>query len=186
MSNQSNRTDELRLKRSKILESREQARLRNLHGPGLVDAIVIGIKRPVILDDFDINFDEPLHFDWPKDLAAASGLVAAYIDKKDAAMLLACFQEKLGPISGIIGFHEKNYMGFAMLQDVSPSSLLAVSETAEDSVLFYVDQPKGAIMVDYYPSQAGNPFSVVVQGNNLVRELSSCFIPKKNPTNSVC
>lgn len=174
MSNQK-RIQLLRLKRARILALQERAHLRIKHGPRLVGSISEVIGKPISLDDFDVAWEMPFPLDWPRDISAAPGLVAAYVSRSKASHLLECFRDSLGTIKGRIGFHDKEYLGFARLEDINPAMLLHVSELTEDSVLFYVDNSHGVIFVDFYQSQPGEPFSIVVQGDDLVQRLGQCF-----------
>jgi hypothetical protein len=175
MSNQNDKIAELRMRRAGLLELQEQKHLRSLYGPGLAAIVATEVGKVVSLDDFVVPIQKPSLLDWPKDLAAAPGLVSAYIGRREAVKLLECFQNRLGSIYGKIGFHDKNYLGLAKLEDVLPVALLRISQAAEDSVIFYVENPRGIIMVDCYPSQLAEPFSVVVQGDDLSCKLALCF-----------
>lgn len=175
MPNQESRIDELRSKRAKSLEAQERRRLRATYGPQLAAIIAKATDRPVKLDDFVVDLEEPFPFDWPADITTAPGLVEAYIAKHAIINLLKCFREKIGNVTGKIGFHEKSYLGLASLEKVNPVTLADASEAAEDFVLFYVDSPRGVIAVDCYTSQPSEPFSVIVQGSILIHELAPCF-----------
>lgn len=175
MSSEGEKIEELRIKRAKLLELKAQSHLRTLHGQRLADIVATVVGQSVTLAEFDAASRKSLSLDWPSDLRTAPGLVAAYISRDEASCLLACFQKSLAVVSGEIGFHGKDYLGLARLKDVNPIDLLRVSELAEDSVLFYVENPLGVILVDCYPSQPGEPFSVVVQGDDLARGLAPCF-----------
>src|SRR5688572_16499723 len=96
------RFEELRQRRSNALEMREHARLRAMHGPRLAAIISMATERTVSVEDFDETVGASPDLAWPKDLKAAPGLVAAYVNKRKAAKLLACFQDRLGSISGKI------------------------------------------------------------------------------------
>ena len=74
-----------------------------------------------------------------------------------------------------MGFHGKDYLGIARSLGVDPVSLLAVAETAEESVMFHSYEPAGVLMVDCYRTQGAEPFTIVVQGDELIRKLSRCF-----------
>lgn len=166
----------LRIKRSQLQDLQERRRLRLSYGPRFASIVAHALKKPLDVDNFDGDAEEPFAFEWKNDIASAQGLVAAYIPKTVAVELLGCFQEKLVYLSGKIGFHEKNYLGLAEVERVDPTSLLLIAEAAEDSVLFYTDQPRGAILIDCYRSQPTEPFSIVVQGGDLIQELASCFM----------
>lgn len=174
MENNEGRMDQLRKKRAQMQGASDQDRLRVRYGENLVSAIVEATGKPLLLDDFNDKGESP-PIEWPADIRDAVGLVAAYISRADADRLLACVRDKLIAFNGRIGFHEKRYLGSAELHDVDPVSLLAVAETTEDSVVFYSDAPAGIVMVDCYTSQPSGPFSVVVQGDELVQQLAPCF-----------
>lgn len=168
------RMNQLREKRAQAQDMRDRKRLRELHGEKLAAVVAKATNKLLSLDDFDSE-GEPLPIDWPADIKKATGLVAAYINSSDANELLACVREKLSTFSGKIGFHEKPYLGFAEVHGVDPASLLVVAQSTEDSVVFYNDAPTGIVMVDCYTSQPSEPFSIVVQGDDLVQTLASCF-----------
>lgn len=174
MEKSESRLNQLREKRAQAQSARDQDRLRTLHGEKLVAVVAEAMRKPLSLDDFN-NGSELLPIEWPADIREAIGLVAAYISRSEANALLACVRDRLGALSGKVGFHEKPYLGFAEVHGVDPMSLLAVAESTEDSVIFYSDAPTGVVMVDCYTSQPSEPFSVVVQGDGLVQQLSPCF-----------
>lgn len=165
----------LRLKRTRISELQAQKRLRNEYGQRFVSAIASAVGKPISLADFDESWQSQLELHWPREISAAPGLVAAHVARDDANRLLRCFQTALAAICGRIGYHGKSYLGYARLEDVDPTALLTASELAEDSVLFYVENPAGIILVDCYASQPSEPFSIVVQGNDLIGRLRPCF-----------
>lgn len=175
MEDQGDRLNRLRERRAHAQALRDQERLRETYGERLVAAVAAATGRVLSLDDFDRGVEEPLPFCWPKDIVDAIGLVAPYISRFEANELLSCVRGRLGTLSGSLGFHEKPYLGIARLDGTDPGSLLLVAESTEDSVVFYSDDPTGVIMVDCYPSQSGGPFSIVVQGERLVRELTDCL-----------
>lgn len=163
---------------TKLFGVREQGRLRDLYGRKYVDFINSVMNKSLSLDNFDTNLVEPMPLRWSKDLVNSEGLVVAYVNKIDAGMIFTCIQSRVGTVSGLIGFHEKSYLGLARVDKVAPFDLLAVAEVAEDSVVFYNDFPFGVIMVDCYLSQPGDPFSIIIQGDDLVSELRKCFAEK--------
>lgn len=166
--------DQLQKRRAEAQEVRDQERLRALYGEKLVAVVAKAMGRSLTLDDFN-DRGELSPIDWPTDIREAPGLVAAYISTSHADKLLACARERLSALSGKIGFHDKPYLGFAEVHGVDPMILLAVAESTEDSVVFYSDTPAGVMMVDCYMSQPSEPFSIVVQGAELVEQLASCF-----------
>lgn len=175
MSPDKNRINELRGRRLKLAQISERKRLRSAYGQHLVSVIAEATKRPLILDDFDVNAHLPMRFEWSNSIDSAPGLVAAYIAKSSAIELLTCFREKIGLISGLICFHDKQYLGLARINLIEPTSLFSISEKAEDSVIFYTDAPSGAMLMDCYPNPMRRPFSIVVQGHELIETLALCF-----------
>ena len=168
------RMNQLREKRAKAQLLRDWDRLRALHGENFVAVITEATGRVLSLGDFDSK-SEPWPIEWPADIRDATGLVAAHVSRSDCIKLWACGREKLSSLCGKIGFHEKPYLGFAALQGADPVTLLEVAEKTQDSVVFYNDSPSGIVMVDCYESQPTEPFSVVVQGDELVQLLTPCF-----------
>ena len=75
----------------------------------------------------------------------------------------------------MIGFHEKYYLGLARISNVDPLSLLIVAESEKDSIILYSKLPFGVIMVDCYTGCPGEPFSIIVQGDDLISNLRKCF-----------
>lgn len=173
--------DELRAKRASEVNRRSQAQLRDSHGARLAAIVSAATTGSLCLEDFDPTASRSLSLEWPKDITAAPGLVAPYVSQEKAEELLECFQHRLTAISGKIGFHDKDYMGLAPLRGIDPVSLLTVSDKAEDSVVFYLDDPEGLILVDCYRSQPCEPFSVIVQGDALVEKLAPCFVDLAGP-----
>lgn len=173
--------DELRAKRASEVNRRSQAQLRDSHGARLAAIVSAATTGSLCLEDFDPTAGRPLDLQWPKDITAAPGLVAPYISQGKAEELLKCFQHRLAAVSGRIGFHDKDYMGLAGLSGIDPASLLTISDKAEDSVVFYLDDPEGLILVDCYRSQPCEPFSIIVQGDDLVQKLAPCFAGLARP-----
>lgn len=166
--------DRLQKKRVQMFEAREHDRLRAEYGKNLAAAIGRATGRDLSLDEFDIK-SETRPIEWTGDIRNAPGLVAAYINKSEACSLLTCIRSRISLLSGEIGFHEKKYLGFAKLSDVNPMNLLSIAELTEESVIFCNDSPAGIVMVDCYPNPPSNPFSILVQGDELSYELAPCF-----------
>jgi hypothetical protein len=172
--NQKMATD-LRNRRKQLAASRSDAEFRKKHGTNLVDHLNLALGLSLSLDDFKADAAVVDGLIWPKNLQDAPGLVLAYQEKPTAATLLNSVERVLPSLSGKVGFHGKEYLGLAPASGVRASRLLAAAESAEDSALLLVDQPAGAMLVDYYPAPGGGPFSVVVQGADLVGVLKACF-----------
>jgi hypothetical protein len=171
----SDRLAALRAKRVDVIEKEERRKLRSQFGARLAGIIAETTGSKLTLSDFDIAVRPKFTFIWPKDLRSAPGLSLVYVDKDRAAETLACFQTKVDAVSGLIGFHDKAYMGLAKVDNVRWASLLASAEAAKDSIVLYEMGGLGAVLVDYYPSTPSGAYSVVVQGEALVTRLTGCF-----------
>lgn len=169
------RKEQLRAKRAQAHAARENDRLRATYGEKLVQAVVEATGKPLSLDSFKNCVSLPL-IEWPTKVCDAPGLTAPYISRADTKELLECVRRRLSTLSGRIGFHEKSYLGSAEVHGVDPVDLLAVAESTEDSVVLYTDVPQGVLVVDFYASQPGNSFSIIVQGDELIHRLAFCFV----------
>lgn len=164
--------EEVRQSRAELHEANERKRLRSSHGERLVKVIVEATGMNFSLEDFQ---EGEIPFDWPPEIAHAAGLVAAYVSREKASDLLRCFRDEIGSLSGQLGFHDKAYLGVARSRNVDPMSLLAAAEAVEESVIFHSYEPAGVVLVDCYRTQGAEPFTIVVQGEELVRLLSRCL-----------
>lgn len=167
--------DRLCALRAQLLITREHDRLRASHGPALVAHLAGATNQRLSLHDFNRSRTEPAAFDWPPDICVASGLVAAYIGERSAIELLTSIRTELSTLDGVIGFHEKPFLGYARVNNVDPVGLIEAAASSESSVMFYNTSPAGILMVDCYHNPQAEPFSVVVQGKELVDRLARCF-----------
>jgi len=166
----------LRERRRQAAIAREHAQSRASYGVKLVEAVVKTIGQSLSLDDFDASRPEPLPIVWGPD---APGLRVEYISEDEARALLASIRGRLGSLHGDLGFQCKPYLGIAGVSELDPLRLLALADATEESVTLYSSAPLGVLMVDCYRSPPGwPPFSVVVQGDDLVRRLADCFPPR--------
>jgi hypothetical protein len=105
----------------------------------------------------------------------APGLVLSYISKSKASEVALCIECELGNSGGLIGFHDKGYLGLCRVSRVKLGGLVAVAEVANDAVVFYPDLTGGVVVVDCYADGVGMPFSVLAQGEVLIEKLKKCF-----------
>ncbi len=169
--------DRLRAKRQALADQRRNDELRLSSAPNLVAILNRVLDRSLSLHDFSELSDTATGFVWPIRIEDAPGLVASYIDRPTADRILNCIERHTGLLEGSLGFHDKAFLGFARVREVSLASLAAIAFESKDSVLFFVDEPRGAVLVDYYESSQNGPYSVVVQGTQLVAVTSSCLEP---------
>lgn len=167
--------EELRARRRQVQERRDREALRVQFGPKLVDALSLAADRALKMADFRVDARLPMTIIWPQRLEDAPGLVAAYVNKQRAVKIVTCAEQRLGITSGLIGFHDKDYLGFCYASGVRVGWLVAAAEVANDSAVFYPESDGGVIMVDHYSSNARTPYSVIVQGGMLVEQLRECF-----------
>lgn len=168
--------EELRARRRQAQEKRDREALRAQYGPKLADALSLAADRALNEADFHVDARPQMEIIWSRRLEDAPGLVAAYVDKKRALTIVACAEQRLGLTSGLLGFHDKDFLGFCYVPDVRVGRLAAAAEASNDSVVFYPEGAGGVLMVDYYSSNAGPPYSVVVQGDLLIEQLRGCFL----------
>ena len=175
MSANSSDADERRKRRSNNALERQQKKLRDDYGPGLASIISQAVGVTLTVDDFVRDLSVSPALIWPKKIDDAPGLVAAYVGRSKALGLLSCIGKKLGLLSGRVGFYEKDFLGLTKIIGADAASLLEVAENAQDSVVLYLDAPIGVFLVDFYRSTGSEPYSIVVQGEDLVHRLETCF-----------
>lgn len=175
MSGSRERVTDLQTRRQQLAVSRRDADLRCKHGAKLVDQLNGALCLTLSLDDFKVDATVADRFTWPKHIQDAPGLVVAYTERPAAESLLRSIERVLPTLDGKVGFHGKDYLGVAPVSGVRASQLLIAAEAAEDSVLFLVERPEGAILVDCYRVPGCGPFSVVAQGTQLIGTLKDCF-----------
>jgi hypothetical protein len=167
--------DSLRARRSKIQEEQEMLKLRELHGSKLANALSAAAGVSFVLTDFQTQNTASFVVRWPERIEDAPGLVEAYVSKQRAQEILSCMEAKLYASGGQIGIHNNTYLGLCRVLHVRITGLLDASEMSGDSVVFYPECNDGAILVDCYTSNTGDPFSVLVQGAELIEQFKDCF-----------
>ena len=175
MTEKHDKLTELREKRALDIERGNRRDLRARYGPRLAFVVSEATGKPLTLESFDSDIQAPYKLEWPKDIADAPGLVLAYVSQSVVAKFLSCLEETLGALDGKIGFHDKDYLGVADVDGMKVSALLAIAEASADSVILYAQRPIGAILVDHYRSPSSEPYSVIVQGAELVLAAQGCF-----------
>jgi hypothetical protein len=163
---ESSKIDRLRARRIEAAALAELASLRMKFGPSLVAQINESAGVHLSLADF-VEREIPRGLDWPVDIRNASGLVAAYVDRGRARRVIECISASLGRVNGLLGFHDKDYLGTARLEDFSVIGMLDIAASTEDSVLFYSNDRNFVLLVDCYGADAASQFSVVLQGEQL-------------------
>ena len=169
MTSENEKETELRERRLRIIESRKRNELRAAYGLKLVSVLSETTGAALSLADFKIDSVAPYALEWPRRISDAPGLVAAYVSRAAVSDLLNCLDREFGALNGQIGFHDKTYLGLARIAGVHVTALASAAEASEDSVILYVEDPQGVILVDFYRSPPGDPFSVVIQGEELVQ-----------------
>jgi hypothetical protein len=162
-------------RRLKLLRDAEHRKLRETYGEKLVKALALSTADEISLSDFHIDIAPPFSIDWPKRLQDASGLVAAYISKNRAKEIAARMEARMCGLAGLIGFHDKDYLGLCRISQVNMAGMIEACETANDSVVFYPTLTGGAVLFDCYESRIGEAFSALVQGHSLIDRLSDCL-----------
>lgn len=171
------RNSAIRAARLKAALERENLEKRKKYASELVGAINENLGTRLNVSDFGDVFGS-VDVDWPADLRAAPGLVAAYVDRDRAGKIIDCISDVLGPVDGVLSFHEKVFLGGAAVSEVDVTGLLSLSERTEDSVVLSLGAPRGVMLVDCYLVGFSPEFSVLVQGDDLVEKLRTCFRSK--------
>lgn len=164
---------ECREKRLRMAALRECADMRGRFGEHLVRAINVATPNVLRLDDFQPR-PRALPIEWPADIHDAPGLVCAYVAEADAISTMSRIERKLGPLDGDIGFHEKDYLGFAAVTGFAVSSMVAIAASTMDSVVFCSEGAGIVLLVDCYQSGFEEPFSVAIQGSDVPEGLREC------------
>ncbi len=170
---QSDDENAIREKRALLAESRQRAEKRSKFGDRFVQLINSAMAGRLTLDDFQPR-DSNFSIDWPKDIRESPGLVAAYVSESEALMVVSCVERKLGALDGALGFHDKNYLGFARVAGFGLSVMVEVAGLTQDSVLFYSRGAEFVMLVDCYGT-SDNRYSVVIQGRDVPKSLGECF-----------
>lgn len=164
------RWDEVRKRRMLLADERERANLRLRHGAALVQAINEAASCSLRIEDFRARSFEG-DIVWPRDIRDAPGLVLAYVGLAEALRVMHCVERRLGPLEGEIGFHEKDYLGFAPVSGFTVTSMVAVAASTAESSLFHAEAAGVVILVDCYGNNAEEQFSVVIQGAGVPPDL---------------
>jgi len=154
--------DEVRKRRMLLAEERERAHLRLRHGAALVQAINEAASCSLRIEDFRTRSSD-WDIVWPQDIRNAPGLVRAYVGLAEALRVMRCVERRLGALEGEIGFHEKDYLGFAPVRGFAVTSMVAVAASTGESALFHSEAAGVVILVDCYGYNAEEQFSVVIQ-----------------------
>jgi hypothetical protein len=165
---------ELRKKWQRAAVLRQHAEMRARFGEQFVRAINEATSKALVLEDFTLR-TFALSLEWPEDIRDAPGLVRAYVAGSDAARIMNCVGRGLGPLVGALGFHEKDYLGFACVTDFTVPSMVAIAASTMDSVLFHAEKPEIVVLVDCYGNTAEEQFSVVIQGRGIPDCVRECF-----------
>lgn len=172
------RIEQLRKRRMRLAEEKEREVKRTSHGAEVVAKLNSALGSRLTLDDFDVTAKLPVEFVRQPSFADCMGLVAAHIAEQRIREILACCDAAVGPLSGVIGLDEYEYVGSTRFDSVRFGALLDAAKALHDSVLFCPDDPTGVILIDHYkvsgmPRDVG--FSVVIQGELLEAKLAQCF-----------
>lgn len=168
------KTRRARAVRLNAILQRENVEKRDRYAPRLVRSVNDCMGTSLNLADF-CNIPGVAGVEWPSNLHDAPGLVAPSVDRESARRIMDCISNNIGPVDGVISFHEKDFLGGAAVRGVRVAGLLQLSAQTEDSVVLSLDAPRGVILVDCYLVGCSPEFSVAVQGDDLVARLHACF-----------
>jgi hypothetical protein len=150
--------------------------MRACHGQRLAGIVASATGKRVALEDFQPGREHPIPLDWPTEIAHFPRARAALHRARRRARVAG---RHAGEPRQDRWRHrvprQTASSASADLQDIAPTSLLEAAEASEDSVLFYLDDPQGVLLVDCYSCPPAHPFSVAVRGEALIRRLQHCF-----------
>ena len=176
--NSSDKVRELRERRIRLAEEKENRRKRSEVGPSVVEKVNTALGSRLVLGDFDAEESLPIQFDREPNFRDCSGLVAAHSSEDAIREIASCCDAISGLMSGSIGFDEYAYLGTARVQSVTLTSLLDAARAIHDSIMFCPDGSDSIVLLDHYrvsgiPRDEG--FSFIVQGGRLESEYADCF-----------
>lgn len=177
-SERSERIRELKERRMRVAEQKENVRRRAEFGHAVVEKVNAALGSSLTLDDFEVNVGMPIEFSWQRDFRDCSGLVAAHSSEPVIRAIASCCDAISGPMNGVIGFDEYAFVGTARVEAITLAALLELAKSVHDSVLFCPDGHDSIVLLDHYrvsgvPRDEG--FSVVIQGSRLETEYARCF-----------
>lgn len=183
------RIRELRERRMRIAQEKENALRRRKYGPQVVAHVNTVLGTQLSLEDFDPRENPPVEFKWAPRMEDSEGLMIAYANRRQVLRILMCCGEGLGKLGGLLEFYEyREYLGLARVPAVDLHRLLSLAEVQQESILFYPTGYPAVICIDYHRMGGWVTrdqvlvyrelnYSLVVQGPILERRLQKCFLP---------
>jgi hypothetical protein len=163
----------LRIRRSRLAESRLASVARTAHGPAIAAQFRHAVGRDVVLDDFDPSLDPPVVFEG-RTIEEASDWTLLHVDESDALAAMSALGHCITSREGLLGIQGNNYLGLLHSASVSLSGLLHVARLLEDSIVFFPALHATAIVVDCYHGPAQRDFfSFYVKGPELAKCIRS-------------
>ena len=183
------RIGELREKRMRLAQERENARRRQEYGPKVVTQVNAVLSTQLSLEDFDPTKSPSAEFKRTPRMQDSEGLVISNANRSQVLKILMCCSERLGQVGGLLEFYEyREHLGFAEIPTVDLHRLLLLAEVEQESILFYPTGYSAVILIDYYRMGGAVTrnhvliyeelnYSLIVQGEILEKQLQKCFLP---------
>ena len=191
------RIGDLREKRMRLAQERENARRRQEYGPRVVTQVNAVLSTQLSLEDFDLSKRPSAELKRTPRMQDSEGLVISYANRSQVSKILTCCSESLGKVGGLLEFYEyREHLGLAAIPIVDLHRLLLLAEVEQESILFYPTGYSSVILIDYYRmggAVTSNQvliyeelnYSLVVQGAILEKQLQKCFFsPAAEPESS--
>ncbi|NIJ82969.1 hypothetical protein [Xanthomonas cannabis] len=166
--------DELRLRRIKLARNRELSLLREEHGERLASILSRVARRQLVLSDFSFDAFPLSRFSPLSGECKVGDLSASYINISRAKQIASCVERKIVLRSGYIGIYGNEYLGLCYVEDCSINGMVLASQELNETVIFYLDEIAGEVMVDCYQGNKSGSFCVSVRGIESA-SLSACF-----------
>lgn len=166
------RIERLRARRSELAASRADAESRALYGEALAVHFREATGYDVSLESFDATLKPPVVFTGPR-MEQASDWTLLNVDEAAALIALERLERCIASREGLLGIEGNTYLGLHRSTSVSLVGLLRVAVAMEDSVVFFSDSCRAAIVVDCYHYRSMHNFcSLYIKGKELVECLS--------------
>lgn len=172
------RIRQLRAKRLKAAQDKQNDDKRREYGKGIVAKINLSLNVNKSLSDYNLAINLPFDFNSKPNFEDCLGLVAAHTSEDNVRRILVCLGDTLGPSQGMLGFDEYAFIGTVQIKPLRFESLLDAAKSIHSTVLFCPEGDQGIVLVDHY-NVAGVTedahFSLIVQGEQLERKVAKCF-----------
>ncbi|WP_429242766.1 hypothetical protein [Luteibacter sp. 621] len=160
--------ERLKARRSQLADNRNDVNSRALYGESIAGKFREATGYDVPLDSFDTNVKPPVVFSAPT-MEQASDWALLNVDEEAALIALERLERCMTSHEGLIGIQGNTHLGLHRSASISLAGLLKVAAALDDTVVFFPDSCRAAIVVDCYRHSSMRSFySIYVKGNEVV------------------